>query len=302
MIKLVKYILLVSLFFYSLISISQSDLLFNNLNVNAIARNPAAIENNESINAYLGIHQQWIGFEDAPSMQWAHVSNFFDKRNMGISLNIINQSVGATLTQNIKLGYNYHIYVKGGHTLSLGLGAGLYFRKFDIAKLRFEENEQNIPTSIENEIHPDFDFGIEYSYQKLIIGMASNHITILNSKATLFKIPMQNHVYANYTFSPIKEISIAPGIGFFNSGTITSLGVSMDFLYADLFNAGICYRTGTSMIIRAGVKINSIFQFSYSYDMGAGSFTTYNSGVHEIVLIARFKKKSESFNSPRFID
>ena len=300
--NLMKYILFVVLLCLALISASQSDLLFNNYRINAVARNPAAIENNGSINAYLGIHQQWVGFEDAPNMQWAHVSNFFDKRNMGISLNILSQSVGATLTQNIKLGYSYHIFFRGGHNLSLGLGAGLYSRNFDLSKLRFEENEQNNPVSMENEIHPDFDFGLEYTYQKLTIGLASNHITILNSKATLFKIPMQNNVYANYTVGIIKYVSIIPGINFFNSGTISSLGVSMDFLYNDLFNAGIAYRSGTSLIIRAGVKISSSFQFSYSYDMGSGSFTTYNSGVHEVVITARFKKRSESFNSPRFID
>lgn len=286
----------------SLFVSSQTDLLFNTYNINTIARNPAAIENNGYINAYFGIHQQWIGFEDAPNMQWAHVSNFFDGANMGVSLNIENQSVGASVTQNIKLNYSYHIQFKGGHNLALGLGAGIYHRRFDFSKLRFDEDEQNIPVTDENEIHPDFDFGLEYNYKNFTIGMASNHITIMNSKATVTKIPLQNHVYIGYSADLGNEIFLMPRLDFFNSGTITSYGISADVFYQNKVSAGIAYRTGASLIVRAGVRISSMFYVNYSYDMGAGSFTTYNSGIHEVVLSARFLKQSQSNNSPRFID
>jgi type IX secretion system PorP/SprF family membrane protein len=290
------------LLFISISSYSQSDLLFSNYNINTISRNPAAIENNGFVNAYLGIHQQWIGFEDAPNMQWAHVSNSFEKLNMGISLNVFNQSVGATLTQNIKIGYNYRIYFGGGHNLSFGLGAGLYFRRVDYTKLRFENNEQEIPVSIENKTLPDFDFGAEYNYNNITIGIASNHITVSNSNAALLKIPLQNHIYVDYNISLNKEIQIIPRMDFFNSGSITSLGLSLDFMYNNVFNAGIAYRNGTSLIIRTGFRISPVFEILYSYDMGSGTFTSYNAGVHEAILVARFKRKSQSHNSPRFID
>lgn len=280
----------------------QSDLLFSNYNINTITRNPAAIENNGTVNAYLGIHQQWVGFEDAPNMQWVHASTFFDKLNMGVSLNIVNQSVGASLTQNVKVGYAYHIHIKGGHRLSLGLGAGMYFRRFDFSKLRFDEDETNIPLTSESELKPDFDFGLEYTFKDFTLGLASNHITISGNKATNYKIPLQNHVYASYQINIATGIFVIPRLDFFNSGTITSYGVSTDFFLHEVFNVGVAYRSGTSFIIRAGTKISPVFQLQYAYDMGAGDFTSYNSGVHEVILIARFKKKTLSYNSPRFID
>ncbi len=285
-----------------IVTYSQSDLLFSNYNINTIARNPASIENNGTINAYLGVHQQWIGFEDAPNMQWVHISNTFERLNMGLSMNIFNQSVGATLTQNIKLGYNYRIYFGGGHNVSFGLGAGLYFRRVDYTKLRFEDDEQTIPVSIDNETLPDFDFGAEYNYRNLTIGFASNHITIRNSNATLLKIPLQNHIYVDYRLILKKDVFLVPRVDFFNSGTITSVGSSLDFSYKDIFDAGIAYRYGTSMIIRTGLKISPIFKIHYAYDMGSGTFTSYNSGIHEIIVSAGFKRKSQSYNSPRFID
>jgi len=280
----------------------QSDLLFSNYNINSLARNPAAIENNDAINTYLGIHQQWVGFEDAPNMQWAHASTFFDKLNMGVSLNIVNQSIGASLTQNIKAGYAYHIHIKGGHQLSLGLGVGIYFRRFDFSKLRFDEDETNIPLSSESELKPDFDFGAEYHFKDFTFGLVANHITVSNNKATVYKVPLQNHIYASYVISVKTGISLVPRLDFFNSGTITSFGVSTDFFLHDVFNAGIGYRSGMSLIIRAGAKISPVFQLQYAYDMGAGDLASYNSGIHEVILIARFRKKASSYNSPRFID
>ncbi len=53
--KYVRYILFLLLIQSGLL-MAQSDLLFNNYNINSIVRNPAAIENNGAINAYLGAH------------------------------------------------------------------------------------------------------------------------------------------------------------------------------------------------------------------------------------------------------
>lgn len=281
---------------------AQSDLLFSNYNINTVAFNPASIENNNSLNAYAGMRQQWIGWDDAPNMQWLNASTFFDKSNMGISLNINNQSVGAELTQNIKLGYSYRLYFAGNHQLSFGIAGGIYFRKLDFSKLQFEEDEDNIPLSDERQLKGDFDFGFEYSYKQLTVGMSSNHITTTNKTATVFKIPIQSHIYARYLIETGSDIKIVPGIAFHRSGSINLFDFSADMMYKDIFSAGLNYRTSTSFIIRAGVRLTEVFEINYAYDLGAGKFRNYNSGTHEIILIGRFARKSKSLNSPRFLD
>lgn len=281
---------------------AQSDLLFSNYNINAVAFNPAAIENNNSLNTYFGLRQQWIGWEDAPNMQWLNVSTFFDKSNMGVSLNINNQSVGAELIQNIKLGYSYRLYLAGGHQLSFGIAAGVYFRKLDFSKLRFEEDEENIPISDERQTSADFDFGFEYSFKQLTVGISSNHITTTNKKATIFKIPIQNHLYARYLIEAGSDIRLIPGIAYHRSGSIDLFDISADMFYKDIFSVGLKYRAGTSFIIRTGVRLTNVFEINYAYDLGAGEFRNYNSGSHEIILIGRFSRKARSLNSPRFMD
>jgi len=281
---------------------AQSDLLFNNFGINTQAFNPASIENNNSLNAYFGVHQQWIGWEDAPNMQWLHASTFFDRTNMGVSLNINNQSVGAELTQNIKLGYSYRLYLNGGHQLNFGLAGGLYFRKLDFTKLHFEEDEQSIPLSDERQTFADFDFGFEYVYNSLKMGISSNHITVNNKHATIFKIPIQNHIYALYTFDVGNDIIISPGLAYHRNASINIYEVSADMQYKQIFNAGIVYRQATSIILRAGIRISDVFDIYYAYDLGAGKFRNYNSGSHEIIIKGKFLRKSRNLNSPRFMD
>ncbi|PLX11732.1 MAG: hypothetical protein C0598_07475 [Marinilabiliales bacterium] len=293
-------------FWIALLQISivnaQSDLLFNNSNINEMAFNPASIENNNSLNAYFGVHQQWIGWEDAPNMQWLYASTFFDKSNMGVSLNINNQSIGSEITQNVKLGYSYKLYISGGHQINFGLAAGLYFRKLDFSKLHFEEDEESIPLSDERQIYADFDFGFEYFYKNLKVGISSNHITVNNKNATIFKIPIQNHFYAKYNIEAVTDLRIIPGIAYHRNATLDVYEFSTDIQFKNMFNVGMAYRVSTSLILRAGIRLSDVFELQYAYDLGAGKFRSYHSGSHEIILRGRFLRKSKSLNSPRFMD
>ena len=300
--RILKSITVGLMLMWTLQMTAQSDLLFNNHQINTIARNPAAIENNGFINAYLGAHQQWIGFEDAPNMQWGHVSTFFDKQNMGVSLNVSNQSAGVALTQHIKLGYAYHVLFKGGHQLSLGIGAGVYFRRIDYSMLTFEEDEPELPVSDRLYVRPDFDFGFEYRYQQFTAGAAVNHMTVFNSRSTLVKIPIQAQYYLRYDWNAAPDLIITPGLGYFNSGTISTVSLSADLDYRQLFSVGVNYRTTQSIIIRAGVALNEVFEVRYAYDMGTGKFATYHTGIHEFVIVARLRKRNAALSSPRFID
>ncbi len=297
-----QIIVIVVLMMTAVIARGQSDIIYSNVKMNRVAFNPAAIENNGAINARLDVRQQWIGFPDAPSIQFLNVSDFFQNSNMGVSLTVTNQTAGAERQQLVKAGYTYHIFFNGGHQLNLGAGAGILFRKLDYSKLIYEEDEENIPVTDERKILPDFEFGLEYKYKGLTAGFSSNHITTPDKKATIFKIPVQNHAYASYLFVVSSDFSIEPGMAYHRGGPVNTFDFYTDIYIKDKITAGIKYRTSISFIIRAGIKIGDNFEIDYAYDMGAGSMQNYNSGSHEIILIGRFRKKTTVLNTPRFID
>jgi len=91
-------------------------------------------------------------------------------------------------------------------------------------------------------------------------------------------------------------------MAYHRGGPVSTFDFYTDIYIKDKISAGLKYRTSTSFIIRAGIKISNTFEIDYAYDMGAGSMLNYNSGSHEILLIARFSKKSSILNTPRFID
>ena len=300
--KYFKITLLWAVLLIAIEGVAQSDLIYSNLKLNRFAYNPAAIENNGAINARLAVRQQWIGFPDAPSIQFLNVSDFFAKANMGASFSISNQTAGAEKQQLVKAGYTYQVYFKGGHRLCFGVGAGMLFRKMDYSKMHYLVDEEGIPVSDERKILPDFEFGFEYGYKGLRIGLSANHITTPDKKATLFKIPIQNHLYTSYLFVLNEDLSLEPGIAYHRGGPVNIFDFSTDIYIRNKINVGIKYRTSTSFIIRAGIRLGSVFELDYAYDLGAGSFLNYNTGSHEILLIGRFRKKTTILNTPRFID
>ncbi len=300
--KLIKLTGFLILIFWVNGVFGQTDLLYSTMGMNRFAFNPAAIENNGSINIRLDGRLQWLGFPDAPQVQMLNVSNFFDRKNMGLSATVYNQSAGAEKQQSFRLSYAYALNLNNGHELVFGLSAAVLFRKLDFSKLTFGEDEQGIPLSDERQIHPDFDLGMEYHYRGIVAGIAANHITTPANRATIFKIPVQYHIYGKYLFNLNSEVTLQPGLAYHQSNSVRVVDISVDAFLRNTINVGLAYRTSTSLILRAGIQLNPDFEIHYAYDLGAGSFIRYNTGSHEIMLLWRLRKKASVLNSPRFID
>jgi type IX secretion system PorP/SprF family membrane protein len=300
--KRIRFLMVLFLLLLAGVGYGQSDLLFSSLDINRYAFNPAAIENNGSINFRLDGRRQWIGFPDAPQVLLLNVSNFFERKQMGISGTIYSQRTGIEQQQLIRAAYAYALTLGKGHELQFGLSAAVLFRKLDFSKLTFEQQQEGIPLSDERQVRPDFDLGIEYHHGGLIAGFAANHITTMLSKATLFKIPVQLHAYAQYFYPLNPEVALQSGFAWHQSGLVNVFDISMDAFLRNTLKVGLVYRSSTSFILRAGLKLNPDLEIHYAYDLGAGSFIRYNTGSHEIMLIWRLRKKASVLNSPRFID
>lgn len=284
------------------VGVAQTDLLYSSMQMNRFAFNPAAIQNNGSINFRLDGRRQWIGFPDAPQALILHVSNFFDRKQMGVTATVYSQRTGAEQQQLLRAGYAYALTLSKGHELVFGLSAAVLFRKLDFSKLTFEQDEQGIPLSDERQIRPDFDLGMEYHHGGFIAGIAANHITAGLSKSAILNIPIHLHAYVQYFYPLNAEISLQTGMAWHQSGTVKVFDISADAFLRNTVKVGLVYRSSTSFILRAGIQLNPDLEVHYAYDLGAGSFIRYNTGSHELMLIWRLHKKASVLNSPRFID
>ncbi len=281
---------------------AQSDLLLSNTGMNASVYNPANIADNGMINAGMTVRKQWVGFPDAPEMQHLMVGTFFDTQPMGLKLNFLNQVAGQEITRQMQLNYAYNVRFNEIASLNMGLGAGFYQRMMRYSNLIFLDGNEPLIKPDESETRPDFSFGFELYVQNLTIGMAANHITTSGRKATIFKIPIHNHLYASYLFELQENIGLLTGISWHNQGPLNQLQADLQMRYDNRFFAGMGWRVADALFFKVGLEINDHFGFVYSYDIGTGTFSNYNSGTHEFVLLIRINKRSQAFYSPRFFE
>lgn len=297
------YLIILYLTFCSLPELqAQSDLLLSNSGMNAAVFNPAAIVDNGMINGALLMRKQWVGFPDAPEMQHLQLGTFFDTYPMGLQLNITNQTAGQEITRLASLDYAYKLRLSENANLQMGLGAGLYQRLMRYSNLIFEDGSEPLARGDQQHFRPDFAFGFEFYYKDLTIGLAANHITTPTKKATIFNIPIHNHLYIHYLIHLATEADLLAGISYHQQGTVQQLQLDVQLYVTDRFQAGLAFRQDDAFILKAGMDISENFGFVYSYDMGMGTFSNYNTGTHEFVLLFRINKRSQAFYSPRFFE
>ena len=280
---------------------AQTDLLFSLHGMNQKVFNPAAMDDNGRINLELMARQQWIGFPDAPAVQYLSADMFMDEQPMGLKLSFLNQTAGKEVTRQLSLAYAYQVRLSNELDLRFGLGAGFYQRQVLFSELIFEEDNEPLIKPDESVFKPDFSFGAELYWQAFTIGVAANHITTPNRKATIFRIPLHNHLYLMHRLMLNEQSSLVTEISWHLQGTIRRMQLGA-VIETGILEAGLAYRHQDALIIRAGIALSETIKLRYSYDLGISKIANYNSGTHEISLQFGFLKKSGKYLSPRFLD
>ncbi len=300
--RMFKYLLLTAalLFIFGQAK-AQTDLLFSLHGMNQKVFNPAAMDDNGLINLELMARQQWIGFPDAPVVQYLSAAMFMDEQPMGLKLSFLNQTAGKEITRQLSLAYAYQVRLSTDLDLRFGLGAGFYQRQMLFSELIFEEGNEPLIKPDESVFKPDFSFGAELYWKAFTLGMAANHITTPNRKATIFKIPLHNHLYLTHQLTLNEQSRLMSEISWHQQGRINRMQLGA-VIEAGILEAGLGYRHQDALIIRVGIALSETIKLRYAYDLGISKIANYNSGTHEISLQFGFPKKSGTNLSPRFLD
>jgi len=294
-------ILSLLLLLFSMPVMSQTDLIFSQHGMSQKLFNPAAISDNGMLNLDLMARQQWIGFPDAPSVQFVGAELFMDEQPMGLKFGFINQTAGKEITRQLALSYAYQVRFTQDLFAQFGLSAGFYQRRMFFSQLTFEQGNEPVIKPDESVLKPDFSFGFEVFWKSFTLGMAANHLTTPNRKATIFKIPLHNHFYLTYRYQLDQDISLVSGVFWHQQGSLSRLQLDMQFDFGS-WEAGLAYRHLDAVIFKAGVKLSEYIRLNYAYDLGISKIANYNSGTHEISLQFGIPRKGGAFISPRFLD
>ena len=292
---------------------SQQAPVYSQYMLNGFLLNPAiaGAEGYAAVN--LTVREQWLGLTDGPAtyavsfqtrlMQESHISRSKSVRRRGKSASkggrvglggyIYNHRNGAVSRTGIKLTYAYHIDLDRAQ-LSFGLSmVGTQYR-LDDSRIKLEIPDDNLWNGTHQAVFiPDADFGVYLSNPDFWVGISVDQLlesaVKFGDEGYETMILERNYnLLGGYDFMVNRDLTLSPSayIKVAESGAVQA-DISGKAYFKQDFWGGLTYRTGHSIVILAGVRVDRLV-FGYAYDIGLNGLMKYTYGTHEFTFVARF--------------
>ncbi len=300
-----KFIVILSVFVFAWSSVGAQQLhQLTQYMDNQLIFNPAVAGSSDVINAKIGYRSQWTGLDDGPTTLYAtgH-TNFADNRSVGLGLTLFSDVTGPTSRQGGQLAYSYHLPIKEGSFLGIGVSASFFQFRVDFDSfVAGQENDPMILAGRQSKATGDLNFGLYYYGDNFWVSASAaqlleREVEFLDDAAT---VPLNRHYFAGagYTFVVNRNISIEPSL-FVKSVTGVPVHVDLNarLIYDNAYWLGIGYRTQDALNVMLGLDLNDSFQLSYSYDFNTTELRDYGNGSHEFTIGFRFDYKDTGLPS-----
>ncbi len=284
----------------------NSDILLTQQWFSRINRNPASTGNSDDFDFFLLARDQWVGTDDSPKTFLLNAHSYYDKIHSGVGLSFYYDQTGISDHQILaKLTYSYQIDLKEDMLLSFGVAAGVINKAIDYSKHVSEDKHDYFEGwEKESKTAPDFDFGIEYSIPKLLVGASITHLGKFRDESKISDLRAIQHHYlyarGNFVLSP--KWDIAPSVVYQNVGKINTLSLGANLFYKKQFWFGLDYRTPSpkdifhdydysTLTAMLGVEFNK-WRIGAAYDLPLGRLRNISkAGAAELMLSLRIPRK-----------
>lgn len=254
--------------------------------------NPAGIGNSDKLNIFNLNRMQWIGFQGSPTTSVLNIHYFNESLKSGFGGAFTFDKIGLNKQAiNAKFAYAYNLDLSDKGLMSFGLSAGIDQFSKSFSGDTYTKTTTDLLAD-ESKLNPDFDFGMEYSTPKLLVGAAVNHIGMMAGPQTLS--PGQTYYgYVRGTFPINKKITLAPSVLYMNSSQSNVIDVSAVAFFNKLYWGGLNMRVGAAMSAILGMEWKWL-RVGYAYEMSLGETANVSSNTHELMLSFIIAKSDKS--------
>jgi len=280
--------------------------------MNGFLFNPA-IAGSEGYTAInLIAREQWLGLKDAPrthalSGQTRILKNSYISKGasirkrqklssrsgkVGVGGYIYNDKNGPINRTGMQLTYAYHIRMHRSQ-LSFGLSGLFYQFSIDQDKIRFEEQDIFFDMADKTIFIPDASVGVYYTNPNVFAGFSTSQlfqsaIRFGEKGYAEYKLKRYYYLTGGYDFKVNPSLTIEPSLLFkTNEDLVWQADFTTKFIINDDYWGGLSYRTGGSLIIMGGLKIDK-YIFGYSFDYTLSSIMKHSYGSHEFMAAILF--------------
>jgi len=302
--------------------VTYSQYMFNNLLVN-----PAYAGYKEDINVNLIARNQWVGIKGAPVTQSLIADGaFFNNKNVGLGLSILNDKVGIQGQTSMMANYAYRLPVGEEGRLSFGIGVGAVQFSLNSEKAIIGDPTDATFSGTQNYLSPDAKLGVHYSNDKFYAGLSANNLltTALNKNNQSARFVILPPVHIFLTVGAIldvnEDVKLKPSLMLRDDpNNMGNFDINASFLFKDVLWIGGSYRVGVDMWkktnnLNGTFQQNSLvglvevfvakqFRIGYAYDYSLSDLNSYSSGSHELSLgfiIGNKNYKNSALTTPRY--
>lgn len=252
--------------------------------------NPAYIGSVDRMDLSLLYRSQWIDIPGAPRTLRFGINLPLNNEKHALGLNVISDDLGPSSHTYADVGYSFHVSLSNATRLGFGLDVGGSFLNVDFSKGTFENpGEPILETQVVRSFYPTIGAGLFMYGESWYLGTSvPNFLTddLYNAEvATIVEDKLQFNFIGGVVFDLSDRLKFKPAFLInFISGAPATINGSANFLFNDVFTAGVAYRPDNAFSGLAGFQISNSIFIGYSYDYATTSLADYSSGSHEVIL------------------
>ena len=308
-VKSMKNILLLTFIMIQSFLFSQSLVQYTLASHNAFLYNPARAGVDKG-NLFFHHKSQYIGISP---INFSNQSLSFDiplyNLKSGIGIVAHNDFSGFLANTAVIGNYAYHHKIKKS-TISFGLGLGLHHLYLNGSKLKvasgdYEFNIVHNDKILDNEtvssIAFDMDFGINYGYKKLTIGVSGKNLlnhgnkifkdnTINSSRNFIGHVSLDIDLISNLVYTP--SLILKTDLVKYQTILSNNLRIKQNY-YAGFALIGYNINNFDGFGIFLGAQLTKKIKAIYNFDIPLNSLKGANNGSHEILFQYRFDLKNK---------
>ncbi|WP_207431990.1 PorP/SprF family type IX secretion system membrane protein [Sabulibacter ruber] len=207
---------------------------------------------------------------------------------------------GPLSTTNANLTYAYHHPITRRVNMSVGLSGGVIQTRLNGNAIYL--NNQNDPTLRPGMMNrTNFDLGLGtwiYSDYFYVGASAAQLLTNQISQQEGIQDPeqkLQPHFFltSGYRIRIRYDLSFEPSVMLkFANPSPLAVDINCKMTYANRFWAGMSYRHGDAVAALAGMNVNHVLDFGYSYDLTTSGLNSASAGSHELIVGIKLQNKA----------
>ncbi len=279
----------------------QDQPIYNQFYFNPYLYNPAFLGESEGFELNFTHKRQWTEITDAPTTS-AFNLQYASKGNIRLGLSFQSQEAVALKSNTVYFTFGYRVNFSQSNFLQFGLSTGALQNKLDLDEISRTSdtdilNDPAVLGAVDNTIYLASQFGIQYSLDRLTLGLAlpkllrNNVNSVDDFNAPQFDEFEQFIATASYDVALSPFVDLRPLVLYRH---VNSQQYQLELSALVLINnkvwIGGGYRSDAGIIGHAGINLKEMLSFAYSYNSGVDELGSLG-GNHEITLKLRLKKR-----------